>query len=159
MNTDGNINAIERHLADCEEYDAWKDLQDQLEAARADAKEAEAYAEELEKAMKKDYNDGTIHGWNGGDCPVHPETVVKVWFNDQPKKQRKADFFRWSKDATGLDTDIIAFQVVKEYVEPKVIWVNEYPTGNAVWISKEAAHKVAGPGATRIAVKYVEYKE
>lgn len=28
------------------------------------------------------YNDGTIHGWNGGDCPVHPETVVKVYFED-----------------------------------------------------------------------------
>lgn len=49
MNTDGNMDAIERHLADCEEHDAWQDLQDQLEAARADAKEAEAYAEELER--------------------------------------------------------------------------------------------------------------
>lgn len=109
--------------------------------------------------MTEAYEIGKIYGWNGGECPVHPETVVEVWFNDQPKKQRKADFFRWSKDATGLDTDIIAFQVVKEYVEPKVIWVNEYPTGNAVCPSKEAAHKVAGPGATRIAVKYVECKE
>lgn len=52
MNTDGNINAIERHLADCEEHDAWKDLQDQLEAARADAEEAEAYAEELEQELR-----------------------------------------------------------------------------------------------------------
>ena len=51
MNTDGNMDAIERHLADCEEHDAWHDLQDQLEAARADAKEAEAYAEELEAKL------------------------------------------------------------------------------------------------------------
>lgn len=53
MNTDGNIDAIERHLADCEEHDAWQDLQDQLEAARADAKEAEAYAEELEREVAR----------------------------------------------------------------------------------------------------------
>ena len=51
MNTDGNMDAIERHLADCDEHDAWQDLQDQLEAARADAKEAEAYAEELEAKL------------------------------------------------------------------------------------------------------------
>ena len=24
------------------------------------------------------YNDGRWHGWNGGECPVHPETVVVV---------------------------------------------------------------------------------
>lgn len=52
MNADGNINAIDRHLDDCEEHDAWQDLQDQLEAALADAKEAEAYAEELEQELR-----------------------------------------------------------------------------------------------------------
>ena len=159
MNTDGNMDAIDRHLADCEEHDAWQDLQDQLEAARADAKEAEAYAEELEKAMKKDWNDGTIHGWNGGDCPVHPETVVHAWFRSSVNKQCKADYLRWYKDANFLNTDIIAFQVVKEYVEPKVIWVNEYPAGNASYKSEEAARKSAGTAATRIAVKYVEVRE
>ena len=23
------------------------------------------------------YNDGKWHGWNGGECPVHPETEVE----------------------------------------------------------------------------------
>ena len=27
-----------------------------------------------------DYNDGKWHGWNGGECPVHPESELKVWF-------------------------------------------------------------------------------
>ena len=158
MNTDGNMDAIERHLADCEEHDAWQDLQDQLEAARADAKEAEAYAEELEKAMKKDYNDGTIHGWNGGDCPVHPETVVKVWFRVGSRGEKQSGNYYWG--CSGANSDIIAFRVVKEYVEPKVIWVNEYANGDlfAYWDEKHAK-RLVGSDTTRIAVKYVECKE
>jgi hypothetical protein len=25
-----------------------------------------------------DYNDGNWHGWNGGECPVHPQTEVSA---------------------------------------------------------------------------------
>ena len=157
MNTDGNIAAIERNLADCEGYDDWKDLQDQLEAARADAKEAEAYAEELEKAMKKDYNDGTIHGWNGGDCPVHPETVVKVWFEVSLNTLQRAGDLDWK--VRDEDWSIIAFQVVKQHVEPKVIWVNEYPTGGSVFKTEKSARHYGMPSDTRIAVKYQEVRE
>ena len=28
-----------------------------------------------------DYNDGNWHEWKGGECPVHPQTVVQVSFN------------------------------------------------------------------------------
>jgi hypothetical protein len=105
------------------------------------------------------WNDGTIHGWNGGDCPVHPETVVKVYFEDQLPRKGAACDFCWTLDTTGLDVDIIAFRVVKPYVEPKVIWVNEYPSGNAVYTSEEKARQYSGSSATRIAVKYVEVKE
>lgn len=158
MNTDGNIDAIDRHLAGCEEHDAWQDLHDQLDAARADAKEAEAYAEELEKAMKKDWNDGQIHGWNGGDCPVHPETVVEYWLRDGVPETIKAEGLWWSHETTG--SDVIAFRVVKEYVEPKVIWVNEHEDGEVAVFSSEAeAKKWTCSRLTRIAVKYVECKE
>lgn len=160
MNTDGNINAIERHLAYCEEHEAWQDLQDQLEAARADAKEAEAYAEELEKAMKKDWNDGTIHGWNGGDCPVHPETVVELFFRGQiPSDECVADDLEWYHGK--IASDIIAFRVVKAYVEPKVIWVNEEADGiHVAYDSEEKASNCAVHSlVTRIAVKYQEVRE
>lgn len=105
-----------------------------------------------------DYNDGTIHSWNGGDCPVHPKTVVKVYFEDQLPVKDAASEFRWTLDTTGLDDDIIAFRVVKEYVGPKVIWVNEYDdTGfYSPYTTKEEAIRKASPKATRIAVKYVE---
>lgn len=168
MNTDGNINAIERHLADCEEHDAWQDLQDQLEAARADAKEAEAYAEELEKAMKKDWNDGTIHGWNGGDCPVHPETVVEYWlWNGGCSDTTRAGCLWWGHSDSDVDCDIIAFRVVKEYVEPalpaasRVLWVNEEADGiHVAYDSEEKARNCAAYSlVTRIAVKYQEVRE
>jgi len=106
-----------------------------------------------------DYNDGKIHGWNGGDCPVHPDTVVKVWFDGQLKQQRKATFLRWSNDRTGLDTDIIAFQVVKQFVEPKVLWVNEYAGVFFVHENEEIARENVQPGVHRIAVKYQEVKD
>lgn len=158
MNTDGNMAAIERHLADCEEHDAWQDLQDQLEAARADAKEAEAYAEELEKAMKKDWNDGTIHGWNGGDCPVHPETVVEFWMRgDGWADYCKAGELDWVHSEKSFD--IIAFRVVKQHVEPKVIWVNEGKKGFKTYATEADALKYARAEHLRIAVKYVECKE
>ena len=103
-----------------------------------------------------DYNNGQIFGWNGGDYPVHPETEVKFWMredrlclnNKSPAKQ-----LTWKH--LDQDYDIIAFQVVKPYVEPKVIWVNEYRTTKSGWDSEADAKKYA-MDATRIAVKYVE---
>jgi hypothetical protein len=66
---------------------------------------------------KHDYNNGQIYGWNGGECPVHPETVVRVWFRSGPEQEKKALSYRWTH---GMKFgDIIAFQVAKPYVEPK----------------------------------------
>jgi hypothetical protein len=104
----------------------------------------------------RDYNDGQIYGWNGGECPVHPETVVKFWMRDgYSVPEGIGRSLRWS--ALGASSDIIAFQVVKAYVEPKVIWVNEYADGTC-WAGcdEETAKMCAAKDATRIAVKYVE---
>ena len=108
--------------------------------------------------MNNVYNNGEIHGWNGGDCPVHPETVVEYWLRDIGSETIKAEELWWSHETTG--SDVIAFRVVKEYVEPKVIWVNEYSDDYASYSTKAEA-ELAGTtfGATRIAVKYVEAKE
>lgn len=104
------------------------------------------------------YNDGTIHGWNGGDCPVHPETVVEVWLRVGSRGEKQSGNYYWG--CSGANSDIIAFRVVKPHVEPKVIWVNEYNGGGSFACgSEETARKAAGPGATRIAVKYVEVRE
>ncbi len=106
-----------------------------------------------------DYNDGTIHGWNGGDCPVHPETRIKFW-TDEGGFVSDAGHCRWGKDTTGLDPDIIAFKVIKQHVALKVTWVNEYEDGyhTAHNTEEEAKHsaKRLPLRLTRIAVKYVE---
>jgi len=104
-----------------------------------------------------DYNDGKIHGWNGGDCPVHPETVVKYWTLEGGPLEQRGEVLAWRHN--GGSGDIIAFRVVKQYVEPKTIWVNEYAGSNVGWFSESDAKYYAGITATRIAVEYREVKK
>ena len=109
-----------------------------------------------DKNAVPDWNNGQIHGWNGGECPVHPETVVEVWFRRKDSDICKANALFWHH-ADAYD-DIIAFKVVKPYVEPKVIWVNEYPDELAAYPDEQSAKSVASirRPPMRIAVKYVE---
>lgn len=70
-----------------------------------------------------DYNDGKWHGWNGGECPVHPKSVVEaVWKSGCTLKidSRLAKHFVWDSFASS----IIAFRVVKEYREPREWWIH-----------------------------------
>jgi hypothetical protein len=103
-----------------------------------------------------DYENGEIWGWNGGECPVHPESKVMVWFRDAGWTTNRAGQLRWGH--------IVCFQVTKPYVEPpapvepKTIWVNEYKADDA-WhgfLNEEQAKRYALRGVTRIGVKYVE---
>lgn len=106
-----------------------------------------------------DYNNGEIWGWNGGECPVHPESEVMFWFRGMSGcVNDAATAHSWQhRKYVG---DIIAFQVTKPYVEPKVIWVNEYHHGGGlVYTSEEEAKSDAGKAVKRISVKYVEAKE
>ena len=104
--------------------------------------------------MTHDYNNGQIWGWNGGECPVHPKTVVEVWFRGGGSSVTAAHRLFWTH--SDKDGDIIAFRVVKQYAEPKVIWVNEYGSFGSVWPSEQEAREGASVNATRIAVKYIE---
>ena len=68
------------------------------------------------------------YGWNGGDCPVHPETIVTVLLVDGTKQatQRAGDLFGW------VDGRIAAFTIFHLYREPKKPrewWVNVYEGG------------------------------
>ena len=101
-----------------------------------------------------DYNDGQIHGWNGGECPVHPKTVVEVWFRCKDSDICQAGGLGW--EHTCEYDDIIAFKAVKPYVEPKAIWVNEYPDELVAHHDMLSAINSSTLRATRIAVKYVE---
>ena len=107
-----------------------------------------------------EYVTGQIYGWNGGKCPVHPDTQVNVWFRGQrPEFSVKADYFAWKHCDTSFQSngDIVCFQVITPYAEPKVIWVNEYADGSGTsYSTEEMAKKYADGGYARIAVEYVE---
>lgn len=102
-----------------------------------------------------DYNDGKWHGWNGGNCPVHPKSKVQVAtnigvFTDLAGK------FEWDNSVS----PIVAFKVVEKFEEPKVIWVNEYENAFVAHTTEERAKKYSDSGITlRVAVKYVESRD
>lgn len=73
-----------------------------------------------------DYNDGNWNGWNGGECPVHPKSVVECRFMDAGHiyngKKSVASYFSWDHHREELlagNGNIIAFRVITPYVEPK----------------------------------------
>lgn len=58
------------------------------------------------------------YGWNGGPCPVHPETEVSIINGARLPYAAKAQSFDW----TWYDTpegNIIAFRITKLYREPR----------------------------------------
>jgi hypothetical protein len=60
------------------------------------------------------YNDGKWHGWNGGECPVHPLSVVEV-ATEEGLNTDRAENWDWHTDIV----PIVAFRVVEEYMEPR----------------------------------------
>ena len=67
-----------------------------------------------------DYNDGKWHGWNGGECPVHPESLVDVLHSANGiLDERKAGITAWDSEY------LIAFRVTKPYKEPREFWILE----------------------------------
>ena len=70
------------------------------------------------KSEENDYNDGKWHVWNGGECPVHPETVVEVVTRSYGPRKETADYFGWWHG--DHINPILAFRVITPYVEPVV---------------------------------------
>ena len=68
-----------------------------------------------------DYITGQWYGWNDGECPVHPETVVDVLSFDSPSNEpfyrHKAKNMYWENDVG--PSNIICFRIVTPYVEPE----------------------------------------
>lgn len=69
-----------------------------------------------------DYNDGNWHGWNGGECPVHPESLIELRTpSGYHETDRKAGITEWASPRL--------FRVTKPYVEPpkpREFWINFY---------------------------------
>ncbi len=72
-----------------------------------------------------DYNDGKWHGWNGGECPVHPKTVVDAMRADgEMLSSTIAEYISWCHYLG--DRNIVAFRVIKEHKEPREWWVHPH---------------------------------
>lgn len=73
--------------------------------------------------MAVNYNDGKWHGWNGGECPVHSETVVEVrsWAGCSRTVAAKS-IASWNDDLA--QSQPVAFRVIKEHREPREFWVD-----------------------------------
>lgn len=74
-----------------------------------------------------DYNDGKWHGWNGGECPVHPDAIVDIATVEGTSRWAAKDAC-WYLDPCGVDIDIIAFRVVESPAEdrkPREIWTTK----------------------------------
>lgn len=74
-----------------------------------------------------DYNDGKWHGWNGGECPVRPQSIVECAYSDRRRSiTAAAESFAWDGEiyeCGGTDRPA-AFRVVKEHKEPREFWVH-----------------------------------
>ena len=76
-----------------------------------------------------EYKQDVWHGWNGGECPVHPKTEVQAicrtragdWkpFIAGPRIAGQLNWGPYGETAY----PIIAFRVVKEYREPREWWI------------------------------------
>lgn len=63
------------------------------------------------------YNDGKWHGWNGGECPVHPESVVECLLECGHSGEMPAGWW------TAWKTEVAAFRVIQEHKEPREWWI------------------------------------
>jgi hypothetical protein len=62
------------------------------------------------------YNDGKWHGWNGGECPVHPDSVGDITYFDGVRyRSTRLGQYDWKTP--------LMFRVVKEHKEPREFWV------------------------------------
>lgn len=101
------------------------------------------------------YNDGNWHIWNGGECPVHPKSVVEAVWHD-PRLEHAGmsgpRHARVENEPTLAWGHVVKFRVVKQYREPREFWVvEEYMM---LFQSQEKAQR-ACPGSTPIHVREV----
>ena len=104
-------------------------------------------------SVKTNYNDGKWHGWDGGECPIHPESMVTTILrcNDILADKTARDL-RWVHKKTA--GDIVAFQVTKIHREPREFWL-AFDTYYSSKEEAEAANRRVGKAGPIIHVREV----
>lgn len=97
-----------------------------------------------------DYNDGKWHGWNGGKCPVEPQSIMEVHYINALggygyDKDRKAGEHSWALSCL--------FRVTKPAPpKPREWWI----VGRCeAWFDREEAEANCPAGASIIHVREV----
>ena len=101
------------------------------------------------------YNDGNWHIWNGGECPVHPKSLVEAVWHDPRRRHAGMSGPRPAKgenEPTLAWVHVVKFCVVKEYREPREWWI---AGRNEVAFSSAREAKTAFPGCAPIHVREV----
>lgn len=119
------------------------------------------YEGQFELVVPEKYNLDQLYPWHGGECPVHPESTVRYWMRvgNREGYEAKAKSLRWNNASYSFTSDIVAFKVTKEYVEPKPIegYVNVHHDGSTSFFAiKEHAKLYSYSGDTRVAVHLKE---
>lgn len=72
-------------------------------------------------------------GWNGGECPVHPKTIIEIvgGFDDSYTSVACPDEVIWE--------NVSAYRIITPYKESKEYWVSEDRHGN-LHVTKEFRH-------------------
>lgn len=109
-----------------------------------------------ENAWTSTYKPGIWYGWNGGECPVHPEDELEIVDAHGVSAHGRAGGFNWN-ELRG------AFMIIPPYVEPRKpreIWVNEYPESldDMTFTTKAEAWAHADDGCIRT-IKFIEAVE
>jgi hypothetical protein len=115
-----------------------------------------------------DYNDGLWHSWPGTEehlyhTGLHHHSIIAIRAVNiagglVEDDNRAVGAHNWKYPC--LFKVVIQYsEVVKQYVEPKTIWVNEYKN-NCIYVhdSKESAIAIANSDIIRTAVEYREVR-
>jgi hypothetical protein len=73
-----------------------------------------------------DYNDGNWHEWNGGECPVHPESVIEGYWHFPSTGKIGRNIGKVSGGgipAHEIGWVLRLFRVVTPYREPREWWL------------------------------------
>lgn len=69
--------------------------------------------------MLTEYETGVWYGWNGGECPVHPKSMVEIVTRHGEQEALPAESWIW--DCTY--SPIRAFRIVEPYAAPLEVWI------------------------------------
>ena len=85
-----------------------------------------------------DYNDGKWHGWNGGDCPVNPDSLIVCAYRSLSTSATGQYASMGTQAAIAPWADIIAFRVIQPApAKPREFWLTIDRDGSRWFYTEE----------------------